>query len=166
MKSLSTNILPGKKTRRKPEPGDIFSFQMEQFPERFYYGRVVATDTKIGNMSVGIVNLFYVYKTFSLHESDIPSLKPSDLLLPPLGTNDIPWKRGYFKVIKSMPIAEGDLLPVHCFYSPSRDRYVDEYGNQLAGPVEPVGFNGVSGLLGIDNDISSALGVPIKPDFE
>jgi hypothetical protein len=165
LKSFSTNILPGKRTRRKPEPGDIFTFQMEQFPERFYYGRVVATDTKIGNMPIG-VNLFYVYKTFSLQESDIPALKPSDLLVPPIGTNDIPWKRGYFKVIKSVPIAEGDVLPVHCFYSPSRSRYVDEYGNQLAGPVEPVGFNGLSGLGSIDNKICNALGVPVKPDFK
>src|ERR1700722_4348102 len=119
-------MLPGKRNRRKPVPGDIFTFQMGQFPERFYYGRVVATDTKIGNAPIGI-NLFYVYKTFSLDESNIPSLETADLLLPPIGTNDIPWKRGYFKVIKSVPLAEGDLLPVHCFYDPFTNKHVDEY---------------------------------------
>lgn len=60
VKTNLTNIIPGKRTRRKPEPGDIFTFQMGQFPERFYFGRVVATDTKIGNISVGIINLFYI----------------------------------------------------------------------------------------------------------
>ncbi|WP_084091865.1 Imm26 family immunity protein [Andreprevotia lacus] len=166
MKIPPTNIVKGKGTRRNPEAGDLFVFRMEQFPERFYFGRVVATDTSIGNMPGGVI-LIYIYRNFSSEKKNIPLLNPVDLLVPPVGTNALPWTRGYFEVIKSGCNEEGDLLPQHCFFGPpiikgGEPRYFDEYSRRLSMPVEPVGFYGLSGMGAIDDDISKALGVPLK----
>lgn len=170
MKIPPTNIVKGKNTRRKPETGDIFAFQLEQFPNRFYFGRVVATDTTIGNMP-GEVILIYVYKNFSSEKNNIPLFSPFELLVPPIGTNALPWTHGYFEVVKSSRNEDSDLLSQHCFFGPpiikgGQPRYFDEYSRRLPSPVEPMGIYGLSGMGAIDDDISKALGIPAKPDSD
>ena len=156
MKSL-TNMLVLKKTRRKPESGDIFVFQVAKYPERFFYGRVVATDTTIGNITeIGVV-LVYLYRTSSPDKICIPSLSISELLVPPFGTNTLAWTRGYFEVVKSGDNSS-EVLPQHCFKD-SGGRFFDEYGNRLPGPIEPVGVYGLFGIEGIDAEIGRALGL-------
>jgi hypothetical protein len=161
MKTPPTNLKVLKRTRRKPEAGDIFIFQLEQIPDRYFFGRVVKTDTTIGNFTeIGVV-MIYLYRTTSSSKEDIPELEPTDLLVPPIGTNNLAWTRGFFEIIKPGINTTDDLLPVHCFQD-GRGNYVDEYGNKLSGPVEPVGFYGLSGIGSIDDKISKALGLPIK----
>src|SRR5215471_8896013 len=158
MKVPPTNIMKGKSTRRHPERGDIFAFRLEQIPETFHFGRVVATDTNIGNMPGGVI-LIYVYRDVSTDRKQIPRLSPLNLLVPPIGTNALPWTRGYFEVIKTGRNEKGDLLPQHCFLDPpvvngGEVRYCDEYGRRLSSPIEPVGFYGLSGMGAIDERIS------------
>ena len=163
LKTPATNLKVLKKTRRKPEAGDIFVFQLETLPDRYFFGRVVATDTTIGGFSGNEFKavLIYLYRTSSAEKTDIPPLLLSDLLVPPIGTNNLPWTLGFFEVIKSGQNISKDLLPQHCFKN-FRGWFVDEYGNRLQGPVEPVGINGVAGIGAIDIDISKALGLPLK----
>ncbi len=158
MQNKAGNLRILKKTRRKPAPGDIFVFQLESIKERFFFGRVIATDSTLGNAEN--VVLFYIYRVYSHSKTLIPVLLPTELLLPPMGTNNLPWTRGYFEVVRSEQLETKDLLKLHCFYSAARKRYYDEYGHSLPAPVEPVGSYGVHGLGAIDNEISKALGVP------
>ncbi|MEF9387935.1 Imm26 family immunity protein [Ralstonia solanacearum species complex bacterium KE056] len=163
MKTPPTNLVVLKKTRRKPEAGDIFAFQLEQLPDRYFFGRVVDTDTKIGNVHDGGVILIYLYKATSDDKTKIPDLHPSDLLVPPIGTNDRAWMRGFFEVVRSGLNSAADLLPQHCFRD-SRGWFFDEHGNRLFEAVEPVGVDGVSGIGSIDHKISKALGLPLKEE--
>ena len=157
MASLKTNLRVLKRTRRRPESGDIFVFQLGPISSNFYFGRVIATDTTIGNFED--VVLIYIYRAFSTDKASIPALRTSDLLVPPIGTNNLPWSRGYFEVVASGTNKPADLLQQHCFLDPSRG-FVDEYGNPVSAAIEPVGFYGLSGLGSIDNHISKALGIP------
>jgi hypothetical protein len=162
MKIPTTNLLKFKKKGRKPEVGDIFAYQLRQFPDLFFFGRVVATDTNIGGMD-GHAILIYLYKIPSNSMENIPSLSRDNLLVPPIGTNALAWTRGFFQTIRQGLNSACDLLPQHCFRDwPSG--YVDEYGKRLLGPVEPVGINGISGIGSIDDKISSALGLPLAVD--
>lgn len=160
MNKPQTNFRVLKKTRRKPEAGDIFAYQLEPLPDRYFFGRVVATDTKIGNMPDGVV-LIYLYRTSSSAKSVIPPLRLTDLLIPPVGTNAQPWLRGFFELVGSGKNALDDVLPKHCFRD-YRGWYFDEYGHRLSEPVEPIGEYGLSGIGGIDLDVSKALGLPLK----
>ncbi len=160
MATTKKNLLILKKTRRKPDQGDIFVFQLESLPDRYFFGRVVATDTTIGGITdIGVI-LIYLYRISSQDKKAIPDLQISDLLTPPIGTNAMPWTKGYFEVVHSGENSPDDLLTQHCFYSPFRKCYFDEYGNSLPTKVEPVGMYGLSGLGSIDNEISKALGIP------
>ena len=163
MKTPPTNLRVLKKNQRKPETGDVFVFQLEQIPDRYFYGRVVATDTKLGGLQEGGVVLIYLYKVTSPEKTNIPPLNLSELLVPPIGTNTLPWTRGFFEVVKSGKITSKDVLPQHCFRD-FRGWYFDEYGNRLPGPIEPVGEYGIAGIGAIDIDISKALGLPPKED--
>lgn len=160
MKTSHTNLRVLKKTKRKPEAGDIFVFQLEPLPDKYFFGRVVATDTTIGNIKeIGVV-LIYLYRNFSIDKTNIPSLKTSDLLVPPIGTNTLAWTRGYFETVTSGVNSKEDVLQQHCFLDPLRGWYFDEYSNRLPGPIEPVGIDGLSGISSIDIKISKALGLP------
>ncbi len=163
MKTPPTNLVVLKKTRRQPEPGDIFAFQLEQMPGRYFFGRVVATDAKIGNFRDFEAVLFYLYRPSSPSKTEIPPLAPTDLLVPPILTNRLPWTRGFFEVVRSGPNTAADLLPQHCFRD-VRGWFFDEYGNRLPEAVEPVSASGVAGIGAIDDDISKALGLPLKED--
>ena len=152
---MATNFQMLKRTRRAPESGDVFAFQHKLFPDKYFFGRVAATDTRLGNLDGGVI-LIYVYRTSAPSKSSVPLLKVVDLLVPPIGTNKIPWTSGYFELVATGENGPQDLLSQHCF-ADGRGSFVDEYGVRLAEPIGPIGFYGLSGLLSIDNQITKAL---------
>ena len=155
---ITTNLRVLKKTRRKPEVGDIFAFQVEQVADRFFFGRVIATDATFGGISDFNAVLIYLYRVSSTDKTIIPPLRPTELLVPPIGTNTLPWTRGFFELVRTGANGSHDVLPEHCFRN-SRGEYFDERGNRLRGPVDPVGDYGLAGIGAIDLEIGKALGV-------
>ena len=103
-----TNLRVLKRTRKKPQIGDIFALQLEPLPDRYFFGRVVKTDTKIGN--IDNVVLIYLYKTTSSDKSKIPELKLSDLMAAPLGISIRVWLDGYLETVSSIPIESGQIF--------------------------------------------------------
>ncbi len=156
---LSLNLAVLKKTRRKPVEGDIFVMLP---PDRLYlYGRVISTTADVA-FSIPF-NLLYVYRIRSKDKTPGPSLDPRELLIPPFVTNSQPWSRGYFETVEHRQLTAADRLAQHCFMN-SYGRCFDEHGNELPGPVEPVGGHGVTTLWGIDQDVCKALGIPLAPN--
>lgn len=145
-----------KNTRTPPKAGDIFVFQLNSTPDKYFFGRVIATDTKIGGVRDFEAVLVYLYRTTSFSKMDIPPLHPSDLLVPPIGTNTRPWVKGFFEKVASKSITTADLLPQHCFRD-VRGWLYDEYENRLLDPTEPIGEWGVAGIGAIECDINRAL---------
>ena len=159
MKIPQTNLRILSKAKNKPRAGDVFAFQVDPIPNLFFFGSVISTDTKIGGIADGGGVLIYLYRTTSADKTIIPSLRTSELLLPPIGTNAIPWTKGYFETVARN--AEVEALPQHCFRD-ARGWFFDEFGNRLPNSIQPVGVYGLSGIGSIDTKISKALGIDLK----
>lgn len=153
-----TNLRVLAPSRKAPKPGDVFAMQLPD--ESFLHGRVISTEAKAGPSMPGAI-LLYIYSARSPHCSKpAPTdLTPDQLLLGPIMTNRLPWSKGYFKTIANEPLQTADLLAQHCFKD-SRGQYLDEAGNILAGPTEPVGTYGLHSYRSIDDAVSDALGIP------
>ncbi|KAA1423154.1 hypothetical protein F0U47_20305 [Nocardioides antri] len=152
-------------SRKAPQAGDVFAFQLPDLTYRF--GRVIRTDATwtLAQGADGAV-LIYIYRTQS-REMAVPDrdeLRRDHLLVPPMMTNRLPWSRGYFQTVGNVPLDEHDLLPRHCFLSAARGRYFDDYGQPLAGPIEPVGDYGLHSFRTIDAAVSDALLIPRTPN--
>lgn len=162
MGDVATNLRVLKPSRKKPQAGDLFAMQLPD--ERFLFGRVVTTEARVGPME-GVI-LIYVYRP-RFDSKDVPersALSVERLLVSPMMTNRLPWSKGYFETVAHWPIDPGDVLEQHCFFSPGMARYFDEWGNDLPGPVEPVGDRGLHSFRTIDDEISDALGFERVPD--
>lgn len=136
-----------------------------QLPDMGYsFGRVMSTEAVAGPSMPGAI-LVYVYRYRSAVKElpDPRALAPDTLLVPPMMTNRLGWSRGYFETLTNWPIGDTDVLPRHCFED-SRGRYLDEHGNQLEGPVEPMAVYGLYSYRMIDDVVSEALGFPGAPD--
>lgn len=149
-----------KRSRRKPQPGDIFVFQMRQ-DRLFRYGRVIRTDTNLGLDEANTI-LVYIYKAASPQKLPVPHLSSGELLLPPLGLNETGWREGYFETVEHRPLAEDDVLLVHCFHDPPslRHPFVDADGKPLPRRYEPCGLYAIGGYGSVDLKVSDVLGFP------
>jgi hypothetical protein len=157
MPEAETNIRVLLPSRRTPRLGDIFAMMISD--DTYLFGRVVSTSATIGPMHDVI--LIYIYRIKS-RESTPPQpneLRMDNLLLPPLMTNRLPWSRGYFMRVGNGPAGDAGLLTRHCFFSATRDRYYDEFGEELPGPIPPVGEWGLESYRTIDDKVSDALGL-------
>lgn len=157
-KSYVANLAVLKKTRRAPQPGDIFVMLPA---DGFYlYGRVISINADAG---FGPCNLIYVYRPRSKEKTPLPELVCRDFLIPPIMTNKLPWTQGYLEFVENRPLTPADQLPQHCFKD-TYGRYHDEHCNNLPGPIQPVGQWGVASFRGIDEEISKALGLHLPSD--
>src|SRR5882724_3451678 len=93
------NLAMLKKTRRPPQGGDIFAMLLPD--TQYLYGRVISIDAN--PLGVGGAILIYIYDARSREKSAIPELLRSQLLLPPIMTNRLPWTKGYFEYIENRP---------------------------------------------------------------
>jgi len=145
-----------KRTRRKPEKGDIFVFQHVRSPDQFFFGRVISTDAlTAGTNEIKTISV-YIYANGSKEKHDIPELKLDNLLIPPFGTNTLAWTRGYFETVMSLPLRVEDVPARQCFQRLAGE-YFDECGKRMPGPVEPVGSFGIKGPAGIDDLVGRAI---------
>lgn len=157
-----TNLRILTPSRKKQRPGDVFAMQMPD--ELYLFGRVISNEAIPGIGMSGAI-LIYVFRSRS--EVKVPpdraELRPANLLVSPMMTNRLPWSRGYFETIERWPLEASETLGIHCFLHPYTGEYFDEKGNELPGPVEPVGDYGLHSYRTIDDEISDALGFPRVP---
>jgi Immunity protein 26 len=162
---VPTNLRVLQRSRKAPLPGDVFTMQLPD--QQFVFGRVVSTQARwTAAMGADPAILIYIYRGHSV-AADIPdrvAMSVKRLLVPPIMTNRRPWSSGYFQRLGNLPLESGDVLSQHCFLSASRGRYFDEQGNELPGPVEPVGDHGLHSFRTIDDQVSDALGIPRVPE--
>ena len=149
-----------KKSRKKVKAGDVFAFQIRE--GEFMYGRVISLEAKIGGFENVI--LLYIYDARSAQKDSVPPLDKLELLIPPLGTNRQPWLKGYFETVATGPLAQQDVMPVHCFKDHLTGRFFDDLGNELPRMTEPCGEYALDSYRTIDDAVSTALGIPLAPD--
>lgn len=159
LRSLGMNLNVLRKSRIVPTAGDIFVFQLLPMPGRFFFGRVVRTDAVVGGFKNTV--LIYLYKDTSPAKREIPALLPGNLLVPPLATNTLPWRKGYFESVARKPLSKGDVLERHVFRDAMRKRFFDDSGREIASASGLVGSYGLHSYKTIDDEISKALGLPL-----
>jgi len=110
--------------------------------------------------------MVYLYNASANDKNQVPDLSKNRLLVPPLGTNRLPWTRGYFETVDHRVLGSEERLPVHCFrdLTAATERFLDERGRALGAPVEPVGDYSLHSFRTIDDAVSEALGIPLVPD--
>jgi len=151
-----TNLGVLKRSRKKPEVGDLFV--MLPPDGKYLFGRVIRTDA-LGPMKALLI---YIYANRSESKEVPEDLSPRSLLIPPTCTNALGWTHGRFETIENRPLGPGDVLERHCFYAAGR--YYDEDARPLSKKSEPCGIGGVTSYRMLDDVISDALGIPRVPE--
>lgn len=158
-----TNIKVLKRSRTKPEVGDVFAMQLPD--DQYIFGRVVGAELEPPHAPMPLSYLIYVYSLRSTdRQPDLNVLQPDRLLLPPVFINRMPWTKGYFENVAHQGLEEHMLLQQHCFWDAARARYVDEQQNPLPREVPPCGDWGLSSYRWLDDQVSDALGIPRVPE--
>ena len=171
MEEKPTNLEFLKKSRKRLKRGDIFVLKPKGHD--YYFGRVIDTDAESG-FGPGNAVLINIYNATSQDKNKITELDKNNLLIPPTMTNRLGWSRGYFENVGFRELTKDDVLDVHCFWAPplkgfstgrlSKGRYMNEKGEELDSPHEPIGLYGLGNHLTVDGDVSDALGIPWPPE--
>ena len=137
--------------------------------DTYLFGRVISTSARwTAAEGGGTANLVYVFKQQSAAKAmpDHTHLRSENLLVPPQLVNRLGWSRGYFETLGTLPFEPGEVLPVHCFQSNAHaaPRWFDDEANELAMPVPPVGVWGSGNFRTLEDEVCSALGIPLAAD--
>lgn len=152
-------------SRHKPQVGDLFVLNM--LGKRWIAGRVIRTDADalVPNSDL----LLYFYRVEPTGPDNIATPIKPDLLIPPILSSALGWRRGYYMHIRNNPLQAQELLPRHVFEDnlfPKGDprRFCDEYRKPVAPPEPglPSGPFGMFGYSAVDTLLSHALGIPPK----
>jgi hypothetical protein len=156
--------------QKPPQPGDIFAMNILEGvkSERdvgWYFGRVVDVKTSVGGFK-DFATLVYMYNYSTTSQHDDPGKLTLDrLLLPPLGVDSMFFTSGYGVYIRRDPLLPSDMLPIHCFRSPTvepvypfkpREEYLDEWGNKLKMMYKPCGIYSVISIPAIAHFVALA----------
>ena len=155
-----TNMQILKPTRRPLSAGDVFALRpSERHP--YYFGRIIRADAVIEGMPAVLI---YLYNAAAEEMLAIPALRRDELLVPPLFTNRLPWRRGYFTTVGTAPLTRWDTLPNHIFRDSLKGGFVDENGRPTPDPRQPVEQFGLHSFRTIDDRVSLALNIPLISD--
>lgn len=156
------NLEKLKPSRKKPRAGDIFAIKPVGHP--YYFGRVIRDDALPLGPDGGPCLLLYVYDAHSTKIDSIPVLSKNELIIAPVFSNLLGWRKGYFQTIQSSPLGEDDALELHCFRQPflSPTGLIDEYFNPLPEGTPAVDLAGLDNYRTIDIMVSKSLGLSLE----
>jgi len=123
----------------------------------YVFGRVVGDAVPLFGYSA---LLLYVYNTVSASPSPpLDAMSPARLLFPPVLTNRLGWRRGYFETVATVPLCEDMVLSQHCFaeLAGSPPKYYDAEGAELPQRLDPCGDWALSSFETISMRIETAL---------
>lgn len=119
MTDPQTNLKVLKRSRTKPETGDVFAMQLPD--DSYIFGRVVGAELDPPLAPMPLAFLIYVYSVRSFEQQpDLGALLPDRLLLPPVFINRMPWTKGYFKNVAHEELKPHLLLRQYCFWDAAR----------------------------------------------
>src|SRR5690349_19898021 len=122
-----------KRSSKKPRSGDVF--MMSPNENTYVFGVVVNGEALVGSVTVPLI--YVLDLVLDAEPEEVPSgLEDAGLLLPPLFTNALGWRHGYFKTIGS--IDPDRIRFSHGFHNP-QGRIVDDHGQTASEPVRPLG---------------------------
>lgn len=116
-----------KRTRKKPELGDVFVVQPRE--GLYFYGKVIKEVS--GNIVDGL--LVFLYKRYTEQLVMPAELDPDNLLMDPFIVTGYPWRSGHFYTVGNMGVTEEeDSLDCGFFHAGKTvTEYKDAQGNLL-----------------------------------
>lgn len=159
-------------SRKKLRAGDVFAMHYDWL-DGYVLGRVIKPNAapRGENDLLSDSTLIYVYSGVR-STKDVPEADhflTSNLLTPPMFVDRSPWTVAGVETIGNVELGDGQVLRPHCFLrQPMRTSpktYWDGEGNQLDGPIEPVGRLALANLRSIDLSVSRAMGLPEPTAF-
>jgi hypothetical protein len=153
------NLLRLRGSRKQPIPGDLFVFHLRG--GGFGFGCVIRDNAVVGPWRD--LYLVYIFDHFS-ESKDLPNnLVFSSLLIPPIFSNQKPWKEGFFEHAGHCSLASEDLPEAHCFRD-LRGFYYDEFGNRCGCDGGVCAEYRLESYWTIDDLISEKTGLPLSED--
>lgn len=160
MPKAVTNIQKISRSEKPPEQDDIFAIKLPN--GKFLLGQVILANPTRDEAPTPVANLIYIFADqHDVMPADNVRLDVSNLLIPPVWTNSLGWKKGYFQKIGDG--SPNTRLDQHCFRR-YNGTYLDERRRLLPHRVEPCGEWGLVSYRWIDDHISDALGIPRAPE--
>lgn len=141
-----------KKKRIYPEIGDVFEIRPNE--DIILYGVVI--NNHINNINGKDLILVMIFKqNVNVDDTMNDGIKPEDLLISPVMVGKEYWSRGYFHNVKNT----GYINNIHNygFYSIGKDKFLDEFGNELDEIPQLIGTYGVATIFGISIEITQEL---------
>ncbi len=139
-----------KRKRIYPEIGDIFQVRPRDGIE--YYGVVV--NNHVNNNNGNDLIVIFIFKSGVDIEQEVKNeVKKEDLLINPEIVGKEYWTRGYFFNIGNTELKEQK----YGFYSIGKQKYFDEYGNDIHNEPYLLGTYGVATISGIAYSINQEM---------
>lgn len=149
-------------SRKKVRLGDVFVAKLD---EGFLHGRVVNLAALSSSYSTTPMLLLYFYQGLSISPEVFPteSFSPPKLIIPPVITNTMGWRRGYFQTIGNIELTPDQLLSRHVFrgLGHESEQFWDEYNSPVHSATlsgHQIGIKALDSYLTIEDSISRALG--------
>jgi hypothetical protein len=126
-----TELLFQIKSRKRPSTGDVFVLKPRE--DVYYYGKVIKTDIQSTNPFLSGWNLVYIYNfsSSSIVEESNLRLEVSDLLLPPVVTNNRGWSDGYFLTVANTCVSIEEQSLDYGYWDSISKTYRNEEGKLL-----------------------------------
>jgi hypothetical protein len=154
-----------KKSRKKPEVGDVFVFQLIFEPEQYRFGMIASMTAWLGAFKD--TTLVYIYDHLGNNKDDYPDFSEKKILLPPQAINHLGWSSGFFETVGHMDLETHPeyKFPQHHFASFVRPGvFYDEFNEQVLNPIEPIGVHGLGNHRTIEDKVCHKLGYPLSKD--
>ncbi|WP_055106617.1 immunity 26/phosphotriesterase HocA family protein [Paenibacillus ihumii] len=139
-----TELIAMKKSRKKPQEGDIFVIQPKE--NHYYFGKVIKTNIQGKNLNFEGMNLIFMYNCLS-HNKEIPrNLDEFEFLFAPTVVNFQGWLKGYFETVGNQPLTVKELNVDYGFYDdPERqDRFYNLEGERILHKPKYLDFVGLA----------------------
>lgn len=122
-------------SRKRPQTGDVFEFEM---PDGLHsFGRVIDDEAEWGAGSRDTCLLVYLFRgRFEHADPDRAAMKVSELAMPPLLTDSRAWAAGCFRTVTNLQVTPDERLSQHAFLHRNGTVF-DERGRQLAADTPP-----------------------------
>lgn len=149
------DLIPMKKSSKKPKEGDVFVLQ--PIKDTFYFGKVIQTNLKSVDVFINGMTLIYIYKYCSISKEIPLELENEDFLIAPIIVNNQPWQKGYFQTIGNVEVSENEKTADFAFWDVLKEEYVDINGHAIKNKPQYWSIYGLGSYGAVGKEVQKAI---------
>lgn len=154
-KQMTDELLPIKRSRKKPKIGDIFVIQPKK--SVYFYGKVIEVNDEFQGFPVDAL-VILIYKNSSTRLEMPDYLSPNDLLIPPQIVNLRGWTMGYFYTLGNMELTSEEKKLDYGFKDLKvKPCFLNSMGEKLNHEPSIVGIYAIGSYGSIAYEVTKAL---------